>query len=253
MVVDVCTFNGEQELWEIHYGVLKPYVDEFVVLEFDKTFSGQVKAPSFPVSKYPEVKYHFVGEETYSKYKELAESSPNTYGADHWKREFCQKESIKDYLTHLDDEDTVFIGDVDEVWEPSFKKRRANRPIKLRFRVYTYWLNNRSTERFNGTLVAKYKSIRRDCLNHLRSDSGSTFKEYGWHFTSMGGPKRLTKKLTDSYTQESYATPLVLENVAYNIESNKDFLGRDFTYTIDESEWPGYLRGNREKYKHLMK
>ena len=73
----------------------------------------------------------------------------------------------------------------------------------------------------------------------------------GWHFTSLGGHENVKKKLTDSYTKDSYATDAVLNNLEHNIKESKDFLGRDFTYKIDEESWPQYLKDNKDKYKHL--
>lgn len=253
---DVITYNGEAELFDIRYNILKDYVDEFRVLEFDKTFSGKPKSSTF-TQNYPKVKYFYVTESVYSYYLDLAKSSPNTKGASHWITEFCQKESIKDYLIDLKDDDIVFIGDVDEI--PlitkqdlkSLKEQFKDKVWKMRLRVYVYWLNNRSSENFAGTIVSQYKNIKNECLNHLRSNSEWTWKPSGWHFTSMAHDLR--KKLTDSYTAESYATPQVLDNLETNIKENKDFLGRDFTYTLDESEWPTYLKENREKYIHLIK
>lgn len=286
MIIDVCTFNGEYDLWDIHYNVLKDHVDQFIVVEFDKTFSGKDK-PIYgqaldvyydPICTWPKVKHVVFTEEHYEKYRELAESSPNTQGADHWKREFMQKESIKDALAFSQtsrhtaklsfgempwsmegppkDDDIVFIGDVDEVWNPREMLREPEEidlPRKLRLQVYTYYLNNCSSEDFWGTLVSRYKYMKNECLNHLRSNSGKTGGKYGWHFTSMGGPDSVKQKLTDSYTQEDYASSEILQALEYNIAENKDFLGRDFRYWLDESDWPEFLRGNREKYLHLIK
>ena len=119
-IIDVCIYNGEKDLFEIRYNILKDYVDEFIVVEFDKTFSGQPKPWRFIEYNFKNVYYHGLEEKDYLKYKELAENSPNTKGAEHWKREFMQKESIKDCLTHLKDDDIVFIGDTDEIVEPLF-------------------------------------------------------------------------------------------------------------------------------------
>lgn len=250
MVIDAITFNGESDLFDLRYNVLKEYVDEFIVIEFDTTFSGATKEPSFPYDEYPDVTYCFNTEKIWSKYNELAALSPQTQGAMHWKTEFAQKESIKDCLTHLNDKDIVFIGDVDEMWSPSALKHRQL-PLKLKLGVYTYYLNNRSTEEFWGTLMATYGQIKGQTLNHLRQNAPKSKHLNGWHFTSM--KDKLHKKLTDSYTHDSYATPEVLNNLAYNIEHNKDFLGRNFEYTLDETGWPTYLKENREKYKHLLK
>ncbi len=78
-----------------------------------------------------------------------------------------------------------------------------------------------------------------------------TEMEFGWHFTSLGGYEKIKQKLTDSYTSESYANEWVMTNLQNNLDKNKDFLGRNFAYRIDELNWPQYLKENREKYKHL--
>ncbi len=250
MVIDVVTYNGEEELWDIHYNALKDYVDEFIVCEAPTTFSGETKPLYFESikDKYLNVKYHIIDENWTEEEKLQAFASPNTTGPAHWTREFLQKESIKKALTHLNDNDIVFIGDVDEIWSPNVLRLVGS--YKLKLRVYTYYLNNRSNEVFYGTIKAKYGDIKNLILNHVRTKAPRTKNYFGWHFTSM--KDSLRKKLTDSYTHESYATPEVLGNLEYNIENNQDFLGRNFTYTLDESEWPDYLQENRDKYTNLL-
>lgn len=120
--------------------------------------------------------------------------------------------------------------------------------------VYTYYLNQRSSEEFWGILAGRYKYIKDTCLNHLRTGTvnGYMKAEYeGWHFTSL--KDGLRQKLEDSYTAESYATPEVLDNLLDNVNNSRDFLGRDFKYRLDESDWPAYLKENRSKYLHLIK
>lgn len=271
-VIDVITYNGEVELFDLRYNILKNYVDEFIVVEFDKTFSGKEKPYGNEprgmefINKYgtlpnAKIKYWWLPEDTYGKYKELATSSPNTdygKGAEHWIREFCQKESIKDCLTHLKDDDIVFIGDCDEIWDPRIlETMKPIITIKLHLLVYVYYLNNRSDEQFYGTLFTYYKGIKDKVLNHQRTTFEKTSDFYGWHFTSMGGPEALKKKLRDSYTEETYANAAVIDGINrgenLGLYGTVDFLGRGFTYWIDESDWPQYLKDNREKYKHLLK
>ena len=262
MVIDVVCYNGEKELFEIRYNILKDFVDEFRVIEFDKTFSGKKKEKQFN-QNYPKVKHYFITEDTWIKYWEEAKKSPNTNygeGAKHWLREWAMKESIKDCLTDLDDENIIMIGDVDEVWNPEYQWTDFidfSGICKLKLLVYCYYLNQRSSERFWGTIVGRYKDIKDNCLNQLRTSRnrlvGKELMNYGWHFTSMGGYDKVKEKLTDSYTEESYATEQVLDNLEDNIKNNRDFLGRDFKYKLDESELPKWLLDNKEKYKHLWK
>ena len=186
-VIDCVSYNGEHELFDIRYNVLKPFVDEFRVIEFDKTFSGKPKRPTF-AQEWLKVKSYYVTEDMWSKYEDLAKSSPNTEygkGASHWIREFCQKEAIKDCLADLKDDDQVFIGDCDEIWNPNLVY--VDLPKKLKLHVYSYFLNNKSSEQFWGTIVAHYGDIKDNCLNHLRANAPKTELEFGWHFTSMGG------------------------------------------------------------------
>ncbi len=255
MVLDICLYNGEEELWDLHHNMLKPYVDKFVICEAPTTFSGVSKPLYFEriQYKYPDVTYYVIDENWTEEEKLLAWNSPNTQGAAHWTREFLQKESMKKALVSLDGSDLVFVGDVDEIWNPMAMRNIKAFPLRLKLEVYTYYLNNKSSEQFWGTLVAPYYAIKNTCLNHLRTRAPKSKKNLGWHFTSMGGEVSLRKKLTDSYTQESYAKPIVLDNLAYNIENSKDFLGRNFQYTIDESGWPQYLKDNRETFKELCR
>lgn len=259
-IIDCVTFNGEYDLFELRYNILKDYVDEFRVVEFDKTFSGKEK-PNYilesrnvfydPIHTWEKVKCFHIEESVYSKYKELAENSPNTQGADHWKREFMQKESIKDCLTDLADDDIVFIGDCDEIWEEKAIELAHYGVWKLKLLVYCYYLNQRSNEEFWGTIVGQWKDIKDEVLNHLRVNARKTDTEYGWHFTSMAN--NLRKKLTDSYTDETYANEWVLKHLEENIKESKDFLGRAFQYSIQEWRWPQYLKDHRNKYKDLIK
>ena len=257
MICDILTYNGEQELFEIRYHVLKDAVDEFRVVEFDQTFSGKPKKSQF-TQNWDKVKHYFVTQEIWEQYTELAKSSPNTEygkGAEHWIREFAQKEAIKDCLVDLHDDDILFIGDCDEIWRPSLAQYIPKKSHKLGLLVYSYYLNNRSSERFYGTLFTKYGIIKHRCLNHIRSIPSyyEMIPNGGWHFTSMGGHERVKQKLTDSYTEQTYASPTILDNLRENIEGGMDFLGRRFTYEVDESLWPEYLKENKHKYKHLLK
>ena len=260
MIYDVFSYNGERDILDIRLNVLYPYVDKFIIVEFDETFSGKKKPKHLLkdwnkdwVKFLDKIDYAHITKSEYSKYEDLADTSPNVPkgGPAHWRQEFCQKESIRDTLLGLRDEDIVFIGDVDEIWNPEQFKGSIT-PCKLKLKVYSYYLNNRSTEEFWGTIVAQYKDIKGKCLNHLRTnDLPRTQLEFGWHWTSMGGYENVKKKLTDSYTSDSYASPQVLNNLKENINGIHDFLGRDFHYSKDDTEHPEYLKRYKQKYLHL--
>jgi len=89
-VFDLFTFAGEYDLLEIRFNILKDYVDKFIVVEFDKTFSGKNKQPLFPqrFKNLDNVSWYVYTENHYEQYRKLAENSPNTKGASHWVTEF---------------------------------------------------------------------------------------------------------------------------------------------------------------------
>lgn len=257
MVYDVITYNGEREVLEMRLNILNEHVDRFVVVEAKTTFSGYKKPLYFSLHEnhfeewWKKIDYHIINEKYTEEEYQLAEHSPNTVGATHWKNEFLQKESILKAIKHLEDNDTVYIGDVDEIWRPY--DCILTEPIKLKLKVYSYYLNNRSSEDFCGTLVSKYGDVKNECLNHLRTDSRKSEGYYGWHFTSMGGYKEVARKLNDSYTAESYNTLSTQQNLQNRLKNGIDYLGRDFTFKVDESEWPQWLKKNKSNYKHLCK
>src|SRR3990167_6361792 len=113
-VIDVFTFNNEYDILDLRLNILRPFVDRFIVVQSPTTFTGKPK----PIYDLPPEVESFINNEDYTPEEiELAEKSPQTQGAAHWKREFLQKERIKKALEGLDDDDIVFVSDVDEIWE----------------------------------------------------------------------------------------------------------------------------------------
>lgn len=256
------TYNGETAILKLHLSVMSPYVDKFLIVEANKTFSGEDKPLYFFRDQryfkewWNKIEYYVVNDWDDPELWEMAINSPNTQGASHWKREFYIKESIKKALLklNLDDEDTVLIGDVDEMLDLT-NPLLVPQPTKAKLRVYAYHLNNLSSEEFWGTLIAQYKDVKDVCLNHLRSDKSlySLGAPLGWHFTSMGGEAEVRRKLDNSYTAESYNTYEVQQLLNARMKAGTDYLGRAFTFTKDETHWPQFLKDNRDKFKALIR
>jgi len=270
-IVDVFSFCGEMDVLEIRLNILNDYVDEFIICESDRTFTGLEKPLYFKenMARYeqflPKIKYFVMASDdpilllgarkSPGVPKNLLWWNPkNLYW---WKREYTQKESIRYALTHLKDDDLVFLGDADEIWNP------LNIPPfgrwKLRQNVYSYYLNNRSNEWWGGTSVIPYKMIKNDTLDNLRANVENrkykkepAYPNWGWHFTNMGGAKFIKQKL-GSYSHQEFNSPEYTDKIEQRMLENKDFVGRDFKFWIDDSELPKYILDNKEKYKELFK
>lgn len=262
-IIDIFTYNGEVDLLEIRLSILSEHVDQFIIVEAPSTFSGKEKPLYFEMQKerfkpfLNKIKYFVIDD--YPNDPEitaLADSSPNVpqNGPEHWRREFYQKESIKKALLHLNDADICFVGDLDEIWNPAVTLPTSIGVHKLKQVVYTYFLNNQSNEAWAGTLVTTYKTIRENCLNHLRTKKDVSYIENGgWHFTSMGGLEEVRRKLNDSYTSDSYNTAEVQKKLEYRF-GNSDYIGRSHIhFSVTEEGLPKYILDNKEKYAHLFK
>lgn len=265
-VIDIFSFNGELDVLDIRLNVLNDAVDEFIICESNETFTGLTKPLYFLENKdryasfLHKIRHYHMSRPTMSLMDECA-MSPGVPQHQHWwVREFCQKESMKYALTHLRDSDTVFIGDADEVWNPLYMPP-LNARTKLEQTVYSYYLNNKSSEWWEGTSVMTYGQIRNQTLDNLRAHDtpraymkAPTFANKGWHFTNMYGnnAEKIKEKL-NSYSHQEFNHPDVTDHIDEQIKNNKDFIGRDFTFTIDETGLPDYVLQNKAKYAHLWK
>ncbi len=277
---DVFTFFNEFDLLEMRLNILDPYVDYFIIVESTETFSGLSKPLYYAENKdrfkqwHHKIIHHVIDDTPIDRADLEKRFHPNTDILErqiiedaltsdnvpenqiHWLKEFYQKENIKKALNGLRDNDICFVGDVDEIWNPDVLiDYRRNDIFKLKQKVYAYYLNNRSSEPWAGTLITKYINIKRNCLNHLRTKSKTRYtyiNDGGWHFTNQGGANQIRKKL-ESYGHQEFNNNTIKSQIEQHMRDNKDFVGRNFTFWTDETELPQYLIENKEKYSSFFK
>ncbi|MFZ4499968.1 MAG: hypothetical protein ACOYMZ_00535 [Minisyncoccia bacterium] len=280
-IYDAFIFFNELETLELRLNILDPYVDFFVVVECTETFSGIPKKLYFKdnIDRFEKFRHkilHYIVDDapidraeleqrlqfkqlTNLEQKIIIESLTNSNvprGQDMWLREFYQRESIKKALVGVRDTDFCFISDVDEIWNPEIIiDYAANCIYKFNQTVYAYYLNNRSSEPWAGTFATSYGRIKNHCLNNMR-DAAKTSYTYinngGWHFTNQGGIERIKSKI-ESYSHQEFNTATIKSDIEKNIKENKDFVGRSYTFSIDESGLPSYLLANKGKYKEYFR
>ncbi len=162
-----------------------------------------------------------------------------------------QKDSIREALEGCSPNDWIYYSDVDEVWKPQKKEG------KLRQLNYSYYLNNRSSEVWEGTNVFKYKNI--GDLNTIRADHRVILDNGGWHFTNLMNHSELIRKI-ESYDHQEVNIPWVKNGLQARMDANVDYLGRThdwqgkpFVLWKDDSQLPKYILDNKERYSHLWK
>ena len=245
-VIDCFTLNGEYDMLEIRFNILNEYVDKFVICESPETFSGRPKPLYWAdrnLNRFEEwenkVHYHVI---------EIPKEITNSF-----ERAGYQKDSIRKALKDCDPEDVIIYGDIDEV--PNLEV--LNKEGKLRQLNYSYYLNNRSSEVWEGTNVCKYKNLYD--LNKLRANHDVIIENGGWHFSNCFNFDGLINKL-ESYDHQECNIPWVRDGLQARMEANIDYLGRTadwqgkpFEMWVDETELPQYLIDNKDKWKHLWK
>jgi beta-1,4-mannosyl-glycoprotein beta-1,4-N-acetylglucosaminyltransferase len=240
MVIDAFYFFNEIELLEARLHILKDHVDQFVIVEANKTFMGKDRKLIYPTIKDKfadfNIKYFAVDDWNDRELWNRALLSPNTgAGEKHWLVEFYIKESMQKALTHLSDDDIVYISDVDEVWNPHmdiplFNEHAVYKPKQI---PYIYYFNNRTDQDWlgwTGTTICKYKIIKEGIINHIRTDALQPYiivENGGWHFSSIGG-----KDWKNNHA-------------GYNSEVWKE---RELNMRKDNSGLPPYLLANQDKY-----
>src|ERR1035437_10612176 len=99
MVIDIFTFNGEYDLLELRLNCLDDLVDQFIIVEAPTTFSGKQKPLYFQdqIKRYEKwnnkIKYYIINEADPDLWH-MAKESPNTKGAEHWKRERSEERRV---------------------------------------------------------------------------------------------------------------------------------------------------------------
>lgn len=250
-VFDCFPFFNELDLLEIRLNILDPYVDYFVLMESPQTFSGKPKPLHFQ-----EIRERLRFEKWWNKIR-VVEYPANDF-EDSFKRAFAQKESLKEVLNILaKDEDIIYYGDVDEVWTPQDIK--DDKVYNLEQLNYCYYLNNRSSERWVGTIVGKWGTIKTNTLAHWRATHTNELPNGGWHFTNMGGADQIRKKL-EAYDHQEFNLDGIKSDIENKILNGQDYVGRShdwlgnpFEMWIEEVDLPQYLKDNKDKYKHLFK
>lgn len=276
-IYDCFIFFNELDLLEIRLNILNKFVDYFVLVESTKTFTGVEKPLYFMentnrFSDFSDKIIHVVVDDMPDTFEELETRNGNDLdkkifkdclttpnvpkGQVHWLREFYQKEQIFKGLIDTDDEDFVFISDLDEIWNPKIEiDYNSDGIYRYNQKVYCYYLNNLSTENWFGSIGTKFKNLKDFSVNHIRTPNRNTYitiENAGWHFTFQGGEENIRKKI-ESYGHQELNREDIKSQIQTRINNNSDVFNRNHKLEINNKNLPEFLTQNKQTYKHLFK
>jgi beta-1,4-mannosyl-glycoprotein beta-1,4-N-acetylglucosaminyltransferase len=282
---DCFYFLNELDLLEIRLNILDNYVDYFVIIESSTTFVGKNKEMLFAKNRerYKEFLHKIIYYEipwspknmnevsqiledpnTSPELKEVArrtmvtENIPRDLPNSQWITEYFQKESLLIPLKDLKPFDTVFVSDLDEIWNPKIDLPLSMSKIFVFKQIpYIYFLNNRSNEfwhEWTGSIVTKYSTLKKCGVNESRTHNRLrrfVIRNGGWHFSFQGGPAVVRQKL-EAYSHLEFTTNKIQDKIPEMIEQLEHIKGKKIRFYKDNKDLPNYLIANKKRYNHMF-
>lgn len=201
MIVDTFMFNDEFDMLDIRLALTQHYVDRWIILEGNRTWSGQEK--SYNLSN---------NLDRYAQYQDricvIKLDIPAGYV--NWQCENHSRASLQQEINKLDAQDIVVHSDLDEIVNPEKMQHIIDymdvhqRPVACVLDMYVYKFDQKMNRSWNGTVIA------RKCMfenpqqlykgnNTKRKDRSHCviFPEtVGWHWTWIGNDNRIRSKVT---------------------------------------------------------
>lgn len=257
-VFDCFTFWMELDLLEIRLNILDEYVDKFVLVESHETFSGQPKPLYYEENKERFAKWN-------DKIIHIVVPNIEVTDGNFFKRHYLCYEAIELALMNEGQtEDIAMCSDLDEIWDSNILEECDGYIHSLTQFNYSYWLNYRSNEEWQGTLMSKIENIFVGFNKRYRTEKPNKLANGGWHFSNMGGVEQIIKKI-EAYDHSNEVIPMLSQfegyGIQYRIEHGQDFLGRPTNYQgvpyefhIEEDKnLPTYLVENKDTWPLMFK
>lgn len=272
MIYDCFTFFNENDLLDIRLNTLNQIVDKFIIIEADKTHSGEPKPFYFDKKRFAKFK---------DKIIYIPLSNVLVY-SNSWQNENIQRNYILEVLKQekCNDDDVIIITDLDEIPNINAIKEYLHKPKEIyafQMNIYNYFLNllNISEGIWTKGKILRYRNFKDTnedafyysfaCVEDvnqgitptkIRMMGNNPFLEnMGWHFTYMGGIKSIQKKL-QSFGHQEFNTEYFTnaERIERCLNTCQDILDRHFEYKILELNnlFPEYLVNNKKKFAHLL-
>lgn len=232
-VVDAFSFFNEIEILKTRLLELSPVVDAFILVESDRTHSGQPKSTFFdPTDPAISPFAHKIVRVLYSP-----DMAIGTREQDMLQREEEQRNAIVRGLGTLDwlkIDSIIMVSDVDEIPKRGAveKLRRCGAPTTVRMLMdwYLYSLDWASSTKWGlfakeGSFAVRAEILQFATASQLRrslrskeatelgdiATSWVVMNAAGWHFSSFGGAEALRTKLVSYIGAADYGTSLFSE------------------------------------------
>lgn len=253
MIVDCFPFFNELDLLEIRLHELAPVVDRFVLCEATLTHSGKPKPlyfsdnrarfSGFPITRVIVEDYHGIDLN------------------DAWSLERHQRQVGVSSAVELFHPDLLIVSDCDEI--PSADAVRTASAISAQTQtfdmgMYYYYLNCRCDSlRWRRGQIVRPNGDRPNARQIRRTRHAPLIWNAGWHFSYLGGVKKIQEKLAAfAHREKDIAQWNTEDEIASRVSAGRDLFDRDdkYRFVIDRSldALPKYVQDNRARFAEYL-
>lgn len=229
MLYDIFLFNGEIDMMKLRLKELFPYVNRFILVEAEFTFSGIKKELVYNKLRYDEFDNYAI---FYFPIRIDEIENLNMNSA--WDRETFCRNRVGEYVLDMSfDNDIFMLSDIDEI--PNlrlFDPHSHTYPISLIMYFYYYNFNFVNKSIWVGTVVFDGKFLKSNTLQQIRNNR-YIYKKYdnyiaGWHLSYFMTPEKISEKIQAFSHQEFNKTEFINEeNIRKRIEQGSDLFDRN--------------------------
>jgi beta-1,4-mannosyl-glycoprotein beta-1,4-N-acetylglucosaminyltransferase len=283
MIIDCFPFFKELDILEIRLNILDKYVDKFLLIESEETFTGLEKPLLFLENQSRFDK--FLHKIDYIKIPRISKDLDPNKGQVNWGREYFQKNYMMSKINNYHEDDIIIISDCDEI--PNLKNvdfsiidfPKVFTNYMFIFKLNLMMFNNESsTQRIEGnppvnnkinepwlwfgSTIMKQKYLKGQLFwghPHLREQRQQLPQIHGgWHFTFCMSNENIQDKLK-AFSHADALDKKEINNTNYINEcilQEKEFnnCGRDVKLiNINTDYIPEYIQNNINKYIHIIK
>lgn len=254
MIVDTFLFNDEFDMLDVRLEITKNYVDKWIILEGDKTWSGISKEFHLKEKiKYYNKKYN-------NKIELINLKIPDGYKD--WVCENFSRASLQIGIDKLQDQDIVVHSDLDEIIDPSKfhlilqELEEKNKPISCQLEMYVYAFNLKTARIWNGPIVAKKSMFENPQKLYKgnqpkRKDRAHCFlypDVVGWHWTWIGDDARIKNKVLSCIESQNRDPDQVLS--AFKVGDTTSAINHKTATTKVETNYPDLVNSIIKKYQY---
>lgn len=266
-IIDAFCFFNELDMLELRLSILAPYVDHFIVVEADHTFSGKPKDSCFAANKdrfkpFADKIIHHVARVDTSQLDFSKRPDRFDKSTDFWKVEFIQRNAIADALKqHFAPGDLAIASDVDEIPAPAAIERIRHSAWRRFFvsqvphifhqEEFYYNAANLREETCLGSIITSCASFARYTPQKIRDKRKRLpkIRNGGYHFSYFMTPELIANKIS-SFSHQEFNTDTYKSQTRINdcIAEGKDLFNRPI-----QSKQVGLDHFPPEVSRHLLK